>query len=102
MIEYGSDYLLGLASFAPEKLPSAIGCGRAAILAITLCPTRCSISAMWPFAILSLPTNIRPQFSCILTGRIPTDLVAPAKSQASNVGKRKYYGIAPGGWAIRT
>ena len=45
MIEYGSDYLLGLASLRRKSLPSATACGRRAILLTTRFRMHCNIWA---------------------------------------------------------
>ena len=48
MIEYGSDYLLGLATFSPENLQNVIGYGRAATPLTTHSPT---LSNIWGMSI---------------------------------------------------
>ena len=47
MVMYGSDYLLGLCTFAPDLFARATACGRPAIPASTSSTTCCST---WAFA----------------------------------------------------
>jgi len=74
MIEYGSDYLLGLAASPPKKFAERDRLWRPAILPTTHSPMPCSIWAMWPFA-----SGAGVQTLCggilHLTGRIPTERV---------------------------
>ena len=64
MIEYGSDYLLGLASFAPDKFAERDRLWHTEMPDITRSLTRCSISGMSPFEHPFLPTNIPQRCSC--------------------------------------
>ena len=63
MVAYGSDYLLGLSTFARTCSPGAIGSGRRAIPRFTSSTMRCSISASWLFAHPYRPTSTRPRCS---------------------------------------
>jgi len=63
MIEYGSDYLLGLAAFAPEKFAARDRHWEAGDPCTMPFPTPCSTWEMSPFAPPFPRTNILPQCS---------------------------------------
>ena len=64
MVMYGSDYLLGLSTFAPDLFASAISCGPTATPRSTSSTTRCNTSATSPSVRRSPPTGTRPPCSC--------------------------------------
>ena len=81
MIEYGSDYLLGLAAFAPEKFAERDRLWEAGDPSTTLFPTLCSIWEMSPFA---HPVPAYKHSAAVflnLIGRIPSDRTHPRNPQ---------------------
>jgi len=101
MIEYGSDYLLGLASFAPEKFAERDRLWESGD------PGYYALSDALQYlgnVAFRDPVPAYKHSAAVflhLTGRIPR-IWCTSEIPSVQCGKTKYYGIAPGGWAIRT